>query len=57
MADERHGSWSMIRSGDLDELYCLESDPYEHCNLAHDTRYAAVRKELMSELYRWRQWS
>lgn len=43
--------------GNLDELYCLASDPYEHCNLAHDTCHAGVRKELMSELYRWRQWS
>ena len=55
----RNAEWKLVHDpmGDLDELYCLASDPYEHCNLAHDPRHAAVRKELMSELYRWRQWS
>ena len=55
----RNAEWKLVHDpmGDLDELYCLASDPYEHCNLAHDGRHAAVRKELMSELYRWRQWS
>ena len=55
----RNAEWKLVHDpmGDLDEFYCLESDPWEHCNLARDSRHAAVRKELMSELYRWRQWS
>ena len=55
----RNAEWKLVHDpmGDLDELYCLESDPYEHCNLAHDGRHAAVKRELMAELYRWRGWT
>ena len=55
----RNAEWKLVHDpmGDLDELYCLDSDPYEHCNLAHDGRHAAVKRELMNELYRWRRWS
>ena len=55
----RNAEWKLVHDpmGDLDELYCLESDPYEHCNLARDGRHAGVRRELETELYRWRGWS
>ena len=35
----RNAEWKLVHDpmGDLDELYCLESDPYEHCNLALDS--------------------
>ena len=35
------------------ELYDLENDPQELNNLANDKKYAAVMKELMSELDKW----
>ena len=64
---EKEGDRSMIRSehwklvhdpmGDLDELYDLEQDPYEHTNRAYDEQYSQIKSELMSGLYQWRQWS
>lgn len=55
----RNAEWKLVHDpmGDLDELYCLKTDPWEHCNLAREKRCAAVKKTLMAELYRWRQWS
>ena len=64
---EREGDRSMIRNaewklvhdpmGDLDELYQLTTDPYEHTNLAYDPAFAAIKKDLMTHLYNWRQWA
>ncbi len=55
----RNAEWKLVHDpmGDLDELYCLASDPYEHCNLAGDGLHAAIERELMTELHRWRRWS
>jgi uncharacterized sulfatase len=43
MADERP----------FEELYDLENDPYELCNLADDAKYASVKKKLRSVLEEW----
>lgn len=55
----RTGQWKLVHDpmGDLDELYHLSSDPYEHRNLAYESNHQSMRKELMSVLYRWRNWS
>ena len=37
---------------DYDELYDLESDPGELCNLAADPRYEAVKRSLCREMWR-----
>ncbi len=34
-------------------LYNLAEDPYEQCNLAHNTRYADIRNRLRTELNQW----
>ena len=54
----RNSEWKLVHDpmGDLDELYHFPTDPYEHSNLASDPAYANIKKELMSELYTWRQW-
>jgi len=36
------------------ELFDLEKDPYELNNLADDPKFAAIKDELLSELYAWR---
>lgn len=54
----RTAGWKLVHDpmGDLDELYCLDDDPWEHRNLAGDDRHAGVKRELMEALYEWRGW-
>lgn len=40
---------------DTDELYDLETDPWEMVNLNHDPEYAAVRQEMASRMTHWMQ--
>ncbi len=35
------------------ELYDLENDPLERCNLAEDPKYQKVREELHNKLFKW----
>ena len=35
------------------ELYDLEKDPYETCNLIDDSAYEEAKKELIQSLYQW----
>ncbi len=45
--------WKYVFNGfDHDELYDLENDPGECCNLAHDERYVDVIRELCAVLWR-----
>jgi arylsulfatase A-like enzyme len=45
--------WKYVFNGfDYDELYDLENDPGERCNLARDGRYADVIREMCRELWR-----
>ena len=48
--DERYKLVTYHRKG-IAELYDLESDPWEHVNLADDSSYAAIRAELMWQSY------
>ena len=36
-----------------EELYDLENDPYEHRNLAANTKYNKIKEQLSKELLRW----
>ena len=47
---ERHKLIHWIHKQDVDELYDLERDPYELCNVIRARRYAAARARLTSEL-------
>jgi arylsulfatase A-like enzyme len=49
---ERHKYIHWVRHPDLDELYDLQSDPYELRNLAGDPSAAALRRRLREELGR-----
>ena len=47
------GPWKLVFNGfDYDELYNLEEDPHELCNLAGDSACDAVRQRLMAEIWR-----
>ncbi len=37
------------------ELYDLDTDPLEQCNLAFDSDYATLRTEMLSQLHTWMQ--
>ena len=54
----RNANWKLVHDpmGDLDELYDLQADPYEHQNLANDPAHAVTRNKLMAELANWRHW-
>ncbi len=54
----RTAEWKLVHDpmGDLDELYHLTTDPFEHKNLAYQPHHSALKKQLMAELYQWRQW-
>ena len=47
---DRHKLIHWIHKEGMDELYDLESDPYELRNVIRDRRYAAARKRLTNEL-------
>jgi uncharacterized sulfatase len=36
-----------------EELYDLQNDPYEHHNLASNTKFNKIKEELAKELVRW----
>ncbi|RCK70080.1 sulfatase [Desertihabitans brevis] len=44
-----------LRPRDAEELYDLESDPDEQCNLASDPAYAMIRSRLGAALERWQR--
>ena len=49
MFDDR---WKYVYNGfDFDELYDLQHDPGELCNLAADPRYAGVIREMSMALW------
>jgi arylsulfatase A-like enzyme len=54
----RNAQWKLVHDpmGDLDELYQLQDDPYEHANLASQPAFATIKAQLMAALYQWRQW-
>ena len=43
----------MANKRPFEELYDLDRDPYELCNIADDPKYAAVKKKLRSALEQW----
>jgi len=48
--------WKLcLRDKDLNELYNLNDDPLEICNLHADRRYAAVITRLTGDIHRWQQ--
>ena len=63
---EAAGRRSMIRGqrwkyvhdsmGDLDELYDLQVDPFEHRNLAGQPDYSQIQTKLHNDLADWRRW-
>lgn len=53
----RSPEWKFVHDamGDLDELYNLVDDPYEHHNLAGKPEHAAIQAELAIALADWRR--
>jgi len=49
---ERHKLIHYLELEDMDELYDLESDPYEERNLIEDSTYASVAESMRAELSR-----
>ena len=39
----------------IEELYDLQKDPYELCNLCDDPAHAEVKEELINCLNEWRE--
>ena len=50
--------WKYVHDsmGDLDELYDLQVDPYEHRNLAGQPDYSQIQTKLHNDLADWRRW-
>lgn len=53
----RSPEWKFVHDsmGDLDELYSLVDDPFEHHNLAGKTKYAEIETQLADALEKWRR--
>ena len=50
----RKGDWKYTyNTGDLSELYNFKKDPLELNNLIENPKYAAIQKELNSQLIEW----
>jgi arylsulfatase A-like enzyme len=50
--------WKLcLRDKDLNELYNLNDDPSETCNLHADRQYASVISRLADEIHRWQDFS
>ncbi len=48
--------WKLcLRDKDLNELYNLNDDPLEKCNLYADRQYASVISRLTGEIHRWQE--
>jgi hypothetical protein len=48
--------WKLcLRDKDLNELYNLNDDPFETCNLYADRQYVSVVSRLSGEIHRWQE--